>query len=229
MRPLVKICGITNIKDVGVAAASGADYIGIIVGIEHSPRSISIEKAGSIIDCSSVPVVVLLDKPCNEIADMLSGIRPYGIQLVGECLFNDVLPLKNITGCAVWKTVHLPQNNCGNFCSNDLFCTIEKCQKSGVDTIVLDTRIPGKKGGTGMICDWRTAARLVKTSSIPIFLAGGITSENVRDAVDQVNPCGIDLSSGVEEIPGKKDPEKISRLMDNLQVDRRHQYKGEMV
>lgn len=82
--------------------------------------------------------------------------------------------------------------------------------------MVLDTLVKKKKGGTGQICDWSTAEKLVSSSPVPVFLAGGITPVNVKKALDQVQPYGIDVSSGVEIKPGRKDPQKIKQLMQNI-------------
>ena len=92
----------------------------------------------------------------------------------------------------------------------------EKYHGAGVDVVVLDAMAGKKRGGTGRLCDWGTARKLVDSSPVSVFLAGGITPANVREAVNQVRPSGIDLSSGVEKTPGRKDPGKISELMKNI-------------
>ncbi len=218
MKTCVKICGITNIEDAGIAAESGADLIGVIIDIEYSPRCVSIETASDIINASSVPVIVLMEKTLNEIETTALKVKPHGVQIVGGCSLTDIKQLKNRTGCAVWKTVHLPQNSCGDNSIKDLHCSIEKYHTSGVDVVVLDTMVGKKKGGTGQTCDWSAAARIVDSSPVPIVLAGGITPANAVEAINAVQPYGIDLSSGVEKTPGRKDPERIAELMHNIQL-----------
>lgn len=220
MKTHVKICGITNTGDAGTAAGLGADFIGVIIEINYSPRSVALETAASIIDCCAIPVILLLEKSCDAIFDLVSEVKPYGVQLIGEHPFKEIRRLKKMTACAVWKTVHLPKEGAEKTSVNDLVGTIEQYRGSGVDVFVLDTMVGKQKGGTGRTCDWGTACRLVQAAAVPFFLAGGISPANVKQAVQQVKPYGIDISSGVEKTPGQKDPEKISELMQNIMDNR---------
>jgi phosphoribosylanthranilate isomerase len=218
MKTFIKICGITTVEDAKTAASLGSDFIGVILEIEYSPRSVSIETAKSITDSSSAPVILLLEKPCNDIQDIASDIKPWGVQIVGKYPFSDIKHLKNTTQCAIWKTVHIPKENGKRIPPIDLKNIIEKYYSAGIDVVVLDTMAEKKRGGTGQVCDWGTARELVESSPVPVFLAGGITPANAREAINQVKPYGIDLSSGVEKSPGRKDPEKISELMKNIKI-----------
>ena len=89
---------------------------------------------------------------------------------------------------------------------------------AGAHYIVLDTSDPARKiyGGTGKRSDWGAAAEVVASSALPVLLAGGITPENVAEAIGRVRPHGIDLASGVEEKVGIKDPAKIKLLFERL-------------
>jgi phosphoribosylanthranilate isomerase len=117
----------------------------------------------------------------------------------------------------IWKTVQVPQRGAEDAHLAELQTVIEQYHAAGVEVVVLDTlvKLPDRqyKGGTGQVCDWETAQRLVAQSLLPLFLAGGITPSNAREAITSVNPAGIDLSSGVETSPGRKDPHKILELM----------------
>ncbi len=83
-----------------------------------------------------------------------------------------------------------------------------------VKYILLDTKIAGRSGGTGQVFDWTIAKELAK--SYPIILAGGLNPDNIKDAIELVSPLGVDVSSGLEERPGKKDLEKIEGLFENF-------------
>jgi phosphoribosylanthranilate isomerase len=100
---------------------------------------------------------------------------------------------------------------------SELRALITQYRAAGVAAIVLDTLVKLKdtaiKGGTGQVCDWDIAQQLAAEALVPLFLAGGIGPANVRAAITAVRPYGIDLSSGVEQTPGKKDPRKIAELM----------------
>jgi phosphoribosylanthranilate isomerase len=86
---------------------------------------------------------------------------------------------------------------------------IQSFAKAGCDAFVLDTATAQGFGGTGVVASWEIAADLVRFSDVPCFLAGGLTPENVAEAVAAVKPYGVDVSSGVEISPGVKDPEKV--------------------
>jgi phosphoribosylanthranilate isomerase len=80
-----------------------------------------------------------------------------------------------------------------------------------VSALLLDACVPGQFGGTGQRCDWSLAARIAARQTV--VLAGGLNPDNVAEAVQQVRPYGVDVSSGVEESPGRKDPEKVAQFI----------------
>jgi phosphoribosylanthranilate isomerase len=82
----------------------------------------------------------------------------------------------------------------------------------GTNAILLDAYNPGLRGGTGEVCDWGLAIEAKKFGR-PIFLAGGLTPENIGSAIQQVRPFGVDVSSGVEASPGRKDHDKVRRFI----------------
>lgn len=213
----VKICGITSVEDALAAGASGADFIGVIVEIDGSPRSISPAAAERIIGESPVPVVVLLEKSPAAIVKIAERLQPCAIQLIGAAAPGMVEKLASRISARIWKTLQVPQRGADGMSLRELRALITQYRAAGVDVIVLDTlvKLPGKtcKGGTGQVCDWDTAQQLAAEALLPLFLAGGISPANVREAITAVRPYGIDLSSGVEQAPGKKDPRKITELM----------------
>jgi phosphoribosylanthranilate isomerase len=213
----VKICGITSVEDALAAGTSGADFIGVIVEVAGSPRSVSAAAARRIIENSSSPVVVLLEKEPADVERIADSLQPYGIQLVGETAPGIVESLASRIRPRIWKTVQVPQRSAGGAPAAALRALIEQYHAAGASVVVLDTLVQreGKqyKGGTGQVCDWETARKLAAEAPLPLFLAGGINPSNVREAISAVHPYGIDLSSGVEEAPGKKDPHKIVELM----------------
>jgi len=213
----VKICGITRVEDALAAGESGADFIGVIVEIDSSPRSISPAAARRIIEESRVPVVVLLEKSPADIEKIAEHLQPYAIQLVGAAAPGMVEKLASRISAGIWKTVQVPQRGVKGMSASELVARITQYRAAGVNVIVLDTLIKRQdnppKGGTGQVCDWETAQQLAAEVQLPLFLAGGISPSNAREAITTVRPYGIDLSSGVEEAPGEKDPRKITELM----------------
>ena len=213
----VKICGITCVEDALAAGDAGADFIGVIVEIDGSPRSITPAAAKRIIGESRVPVVVLLEKSSADIVKIAERLQPHAIQLIGAAAPGMVETLASRISAKIWKTVQVPQRGAEGMSVSELRALITQYRAAGVDVIVLDTlvKLPGKtpKGGTGQVCDWDTAQQLAAEALLPLFLAGGISPSNARAAITAVHPYGIDLSSGVEKAPGKKDPRKITELM----------------
>ena len=209
----VKICGITSVEDALAAGEAGADFIGVIVEIDGSPRSISPAAARRIIDASRVPVVVLLEKSPADIERIADRLQPHAIQLIGETDPGMVESLASRISAGIWKTVQVPQQGSGDESLAGLQAFIEQYRSAGVAAVVLDTLIKNRKGGTGQVCDWDIAQQLAAHAQLPLFLAGGLNPANVRAAIIAVHPYGIDLSSGVEAAPGKKDPQKIIALM----------------
>jgi phosphoribosylanthranilate isomerase len=218
----VKICGITNSEDAHSAAQAGADFIGVIVEIEGSPRSVSKETAQHVITSVSTPSVLLLEKRPSEVINIANDLTPYAIQLIGNIACTAIEHLKARIPCNIWKTLQIPQRESDQVSVAEINREIEGYRAAGVDVIVLDTLVKHrgsiKKGGTGQTCDWRMAHGIVASASLPVFLAGGITPLNVREAVMAVCPQGIDTSSGVELKPGKKDPDKILQLIQTVRA-----------
>jgi phosphoribosylanthranilate isomerase len=205
--PRLKICGNTNIEDVRLVGASGADYCGILVDVGFSERTLSLQQASELALESKIPTVILL-------CDVDAIIKPLAIQLLGHESPESVKKMKAEVHCRIWKTIHLPLI--------PKEASPEDYALAGIDAIIVDSFDTSegfvRLGGTGKLVDWRAAAAVVKTSSIPVFLAGGINPENVQKAVTEVRPFGIDLCSGVESSRGKKDPEKLRNLVDNLKT-----------
>ena len=213
----VKICGITSSEDARVATNAGADFIGVIAEIEGSPRSVSIETAKQLISSSTAPVVLLLEKKQPDVIRIANDLNPYAVQLIGHIEYTAVEHLKALIPCKIWKTMQIPQRDSAEVSAAEIDSQIENYRAAGVDVIVLDTLVSHrgsiKKGGTGVTCDWSMAHQIVVSAPLPIFLAGGITPLNVREAIKAVQPQGIDVSSGVELSLGKKDPDKIIQLI----------------
>lgn len=214
-RPRLKICGVTSADDARLVAGSGADYCGILIDVTFSERSLSLRQAREVASASTIPVVILLCDPKLEAAQQVAEeIRPYAVQLLGRETPEFLGKLRALLPCRVWKVVHLP--------AVPGQASPEEYIAAGADALLVDTAESSegfvRLGGTGKVADWKAAAKLVRTSSVPVFLAGGIHPENVAGALAEVRPDGIDLCSGVEASKGKKDPEKVRTLVHNFKA-----------
>lgn len=194
----VKICGIRRPEDARLAADLGASAIGFIFW-PGSPRFIDPFRAKRI-SCALPPLVATIGVFVNQAPEHASSIARLlnlsAIQLHGD---EDPQPFLR-TGYRLIKTVAV-----GEGFSDDAVGRIAPAV-----TVLLDAHDPVRRGGTGMPIDWSVAARVA--ASRRTILSGGLNPENVRAAVRQVRPYGVDVSSGVESSPGVKDPEKLRAL-----------------
>lgn len=205
---VLKLCGTTNAEDARLGR--GADYCGILVGVEWSERSLSLEEAEVVARASGVKNVILLCDPSPGFAEEVATVlRPHALQLLGHEQPELVAGLKQTVPCEIWKTVHLP--------ILDGQATPWEYADAGADALLVDSVDMSdgfqRLGGTGKVGDWAETSALMRNIDIPIFLAGGIDPDNVADAVRTVRPHGIDLCSGVEIRRGKRDPEKVQILL----------------
>jgi len=191
----IKICGITNLDDATAAVEAGADALGFMFH-EASPRNIEMECAAKIIQ--KLPPWVLK-------AGVFVNPDP---ELVMTALGNCGLNLLQFHGdespdfCASFGVMSMKAFRMKNAES------LERMKDYRTDVYLLDSYVAGKPGGTGESFNWDLAVEAKKFGK-PIFLAGGLTPENVGEAVRKVQPYGVDVSSGVESSPGKKDHQKI--------------------
>jgi phosphoribosylanthranilate isomerase len=196
--PRVKICGITNLEDARHASMSGADALGFVF-YQGSLRFINPDLARRII-ADLPPLVTTVGLFVNEtptrIREMVEFCGLNTVQLHGD----EEPDQCNYPPCRVIKALRLRQQM-----DSGLFAAYR------VSALLLDAYIPGQFGGTGQRCDWQQAADIAAQHRV--ILAGGLNPENVAEAVRQVHPYGVDVSSGVEEKPGKKDPEKVARFI----------------
>jgi len=205
---LVKICGITTKSDAQLSASLGADYIGNIVDIQSSPRGISQEQSKAIF--SSLPdsakgIAVLAGKTVDEVISAAEFIEPAFVQLHGGESLEFAKSVKETVSCGVIKVVSVSGHE-------SIPVAVEFSRVC--DAILLDTPAKGL-GGSGEKHDWSISARIVKEAKSLVFLAGGLDVENVAGAAAMVEPFCVDVSSGVEIIPGKKDPEKVKRFIEH--------------
>ncbi len=215
----IKVCGVTTVEDAHLVAEVGADYIGVIIEVDSSPRRLSVEQARPICEQSTLPVVALFfNWEAKQIQRALATLQPCAVQLLGQESPSLIKTLKRMTTSELWKTVHLPARGLGEVNIAEYQDRINSLVEAGIDAIVIDTVVSSPQGelrygGTGQVSNWAAAQKLVEAVSVRFFLAGGITPENVQQAIELVHPHGIDLSSGVEIAPGHKDAEKLRRLV----------------
>jgi phosphoribosylanthranilate isomerase len=191
----VKICGITNVEDGLAAISAGADALGFVF-YDASPRKVTIEAAGGII--RHLPALILkagvfVNAPPEVVFRAIAECGLNMLQFHGEeppefCLQFGLMSMKA-------------------FRIRDA-ASLSALKQYPTDAWLLDAYSPDKPGGTGEQFNWDLALE-ARQWGRPIFLAGGLTPENVAAAVLRVKPFGVDVSSGVEAAPGRKDHAKV--------------------
>lgn len=203
MIPAVKICGLTRREDALAAADAGADLLGVVV-VPSSPRAVSVEAARAIGEGIDVPLaLVTADRDPHELAREAREVGAEVLQLHGKESSGDVERLRDAGDWALWKAVRIRE-------AGDLE---EALRRFGglVDAIHLDGWHPRRLGGTGIRFPWNEVARVRDRipDGMTLVAAGGLTPENVGEAVQLLRPDVVDVSSGVEARPGIKDPTKL--------------------
>ena len=201
----VKICGITNPEDASLAAALGADALGFIF-YPKSPRFVRPEAARNII--RGLPPLVLtvgvfVDQEAGEVRELAGRVGLDWVQLHGQespeychTLSRRVIKVFRVKGDEIYAQISAYQG--------------------AVQAFLLDTFKPGIPGGTGKVFDWEVARQAKEYG--PIILAGGLTPENVAQAIGVAQPAAVDVASGVEKEPGQKDPEKLRAFIESVKM-----------
>ncbi len=198
-RTRVKICGITRAADLHAAVDAGVDSIGLVF-CERSPRNLDMPTARAL--AAQIPAFVsvtalFLNPQASLVDSVLEHVRPEVLQFHGQ---------ETSAFCEAFGRRYIKAIAMGGQ-SNELASAREAHpQACG---FLLDSHAPGAMGGSGETFDWDQIA----VSQIPLILAGGLNPDNVTQAIRQVQPWAVDVSSGVEEAPGLKSPAKIQRFM----------------
>ena len=200
-----KICGIRDPGARDAAVASGADAVGFVVEIPRSRRSIGREEAKSLI--RGLPpfvssVVVMEPKSAAEAASIALDTGADVLQVNGTLAVEDLSTLREMVAARLVATVPAVPG------------ALEEARRiAGVaDALLVDSQEGGKLGGTGAVHDWNLSADLVEAVGAPVILAGGLSPENVAEAIRAVGPYAVDVSTGVET-EGRKDPAKIAAFL----------------
>lgn len=206
----IKICGLTRLDQAAAIADLGATDIGFIC-VKKSPRYIA---------------------PA-QIAPIVAGL-PQSVGKVGVFAHQAPTEIAEIVTATTLSVVQLHSDESPEFCSevrallpnleiikairvgDRQSLEIAKTYESVVDTLLLDAYHPDQLGGTGHTINWQDLQQF--SPSIPWLLAGGLKPSNIKKALSQLNPDGIDLSSGVEDTPGQKNLQQVRQLMANLSV-----------
>ena len=203
--PLVKICGITNFSDALFSATAGANYLGFIF-YPKSPPYIDPHKAKEIIrklPTNVTPVGVFVNEKRETIEQILHKTNIRTIQLSGDESPDDCLGYS----VDVWKAFRYTRVE-----------EVNQTKSYNIFAALLDGVKDGLYGGTGTPVDFAIALELKKIHRV--VLSGGLNPENIQYALNTIQPYAVDVNSGIEFVPGKKDHDKVKRLFEQLKNTR---------
>lgn len=201
----VKICGITRLEDALVAVDAGADFLGFNFAEEAKPkrRYIDPDRALEIVEklpASVTKVAVTVNADAEQIRgylEFMDWVQLHGDETPEDC---------RVLGDRAVKAFRVGSD-----------FRPESILEYPVGAYLLDAFVPGQSGGTGQTCDWE-AARATVALTPRLILAGGLTPENVAEAIAAVQPYAVDTAGGVESEPGKKDHERIRSFIDRAKA-----------
>ena len=207
MRTRVKICGITGCEDAKLVVDAGVDAVGLVF-YGKSPRFVTIELAAEIsqlIPAFVSRVALFKDAEQQMIESVLEQVEVDLVQFHGSetAVYCEQFNRPYIKALGMKGAEHDV---------SFLLANVEKYQSA--KALLLDGHAPGEAGGSGKSFDWASIAAVDK----PIVLAGGLTPDNVKQAIDLVHPFAVDVSSGVESSPGIKDKNKVAAFMKQVSV-----------
>lgn len=203
----VKICGLTNAEDAAVAVEAGADAVGFVFH-KKSPRCAETAAVKAIVKELPpfvFPIGVFVNEDAKVVRDIMDSCGLALAQLHGD----ETAAYCEMLGRPVLKAIRLRDRRS--------FLALAEFQgRAGVRGFLVDAFSPDAYGGTGQVADWALAAEAATVARI--LLAGGLTPGNVAQAIEQVRPYGVDVSSGVEASPGRKDHEKVRAFVQAVRL-----------
>ena len=216
----------TNLEDALLAVEAGADAVGFVF-YEKSPRNVSVDAARKIVEqlpAKIEKVGVFVDAGCNGMRDAVAGAGLTAVQLHGrrslESACQDARPVTESLG--VSRLIPMIPGNRLNETDGGVIINGQIREK--IFAVLVDSQVNGVGGGTGVPFDWHATKEMIQVlgRSFPVIVAGGLTSSNAADALRTFQPFGLDVVSGVEASPGKKDPEKVRAFVQAVrEYDRR--------
>jgi phosphoribosylanthranilate isomerase len=202
----VKICGVTDEKDRDAVVAAGADAVGVIHGVPvDTPREVDAETAETLVD--AVPpfvtsVLVTMPTTVQEAVKRVDAIEPDAVQVHDGLSPAELGALDSRITQTIVAVVEADAPDIEDYAAH-------------VDALLVDSVDAEGGGGTGETHDWERTRDLVDSLDVPVVLAGGLTSENVAEAVETVDPFAVDVASGVESSGGTKDHDAVERFVRN--------------
>ncbi|MFC7251253.1 phosphoribosylanthranilate isomerase [Halomicroarcula sp. GCM10025324] len=203
----VKLCGVTNEPDRDAVVASGADAVGVVHGVPvDTPREVDEATARSLV--AGVPplvtgVLVTMPRTVQEAVKRVETVEPDAVQVHDGLTPAELGALDRRITQSIVAVVDAESDDIEDYADH-------------ADALLVDSVDAAGAGGTGETHDWERTREVVESLSVPVILAGGLTPENVGDAIETVRPFAVDAASGVEQSGGRKDHGAIEAFVSNV-------------
>ncbi|WP_144903108.1 phosphoribosylanthranilate isomerase [Halobellus captivus] len=203
----VKICGVTNEADLRTVEAAGADAVGAVADVSvDTPREVSVDAAADLFDAAPpflTTTLVTMPETVDDAVSVAERVAPDVLQLHGGFTGEALRSIRERVAVDVVAAVDADDPERVRSVAPE------------VDAVLVDSVDDAGAGGTGETHDWEATATVVATLDVPVILAGGLTPENVVEAVETVQPFAVDVASGVERAGGRKDREAVEAFVAN--------------
>lgn len=211
----IKICATTNLEDALLAADAGADAVGFVFA--ESKRRVTVEEVAAItphLPARIEKIGVFVEASYDVLVEAAETAHLTGLQLhsVDEARLTARLRERFGAGFRITRVIHYQQG---------IEEQLRKVQTDpSIDGVLIDSRTATLLGGTGQRYDWQAASRSLANaaSGLRLIVAGGLNPENAGEAIATLHPWGVDVASGVEAVPGRKDPAKVRAFIENARI-----------
>ena len=203
----VKVCGVTTPEDLRAVERAGADAIGFIADVPvDTPRSVTLDDAAGLVDATppflTTTLVTMPDSAASATA-AVDAVGPDAIQVHGDLPAGDLRSLRESVPARVIAAVDAADPD------------RVRAVAPAVDAVLMDSVDESGAGGTGETHDWAATAEVAAGVDAPVVLAGGLTPDNVAEAIETVRPFAVDVASGVERTGGRKDHDAVDAFVAN--------------
>lgn len=212
--PIIQVAGILDLQECQTLVKLGVSWLGFPLRLAVHRQDLTEEEAARIIASlprSVTPVLITYEHRWREVYDLCRFLSVRAVQLHGHVAPQEVGRLKE-----VWPTLGVIKSVIvrPGVCARECFQAVEPLLPF-VDALITDTEDPetGACGATGKTHDWAVSRWIVEHCGKPVILAGGLTAENVADAIRTVRPAGVDAHTGLEDASGRKDPRKVAAFL----------------
>ncbi len=215
---MIQVAGILDQREAEMLLGAGADLLGFPLGLDVNAEDIGVDEVRRIVQALKIQrraTVITYLRRARDVIDLCNAVGSRKLQLHGEIELQQLVAIRAFfPDLFIIKSLIVGADPLA-----ELRCRAEQYEPH-VDAFIVDTYDPtsGASGATGKVHDWQVSSTLVCHSRRPVLLAGGLSANNVAQAIGVVQPAGVDVHTGVEDRSGRKDPELVARFIDSART-----------